>query len=1587
MSRIRSELEKSRAELLDLGLRNTLLNFRKLKTRGVEVVDELPGEVFRLLVRQERTMSFLAAPEELVEGEQRRVPGDLLIQWLEAHQIPVGGDGDDGPAERHRDTKLQTPYTGARLERLLLNTHYTARTAIEEQGVNTLYLALGMLRWFESAASEEERSAPLLLVPVSLDRTSARSRFRLRYTGEELGANLSLQAKLRAEFRIELPALPPAEDLEPERYFEEVAEAVREQDRWHVDGQAIHLGFFWFTKLLMYEDLDPARWPGEEALDQHPVMGDLLGDGFADHPSPFPDGVLLDEKIDPADLHPIRDADSSQTLAILDVQAGRNLVVQGPPGTGKSQTISNLIAESVARGRRVLFVAEKMAALDVVKRRLDEDGVGDACLELHSHRTNKRSLLEELQRTLRLGKPTLRGIEDLESLTAYRDRLNAYAAAVNAPIGESGVTPYRAYGEALAAGDRMGSERPPPVEERTGWADWTGADFRERTRILRELETLLATTGVLAEHPFWSSCRTTPLLPRDRDRLLQLLDELDRELRPGCESCEALAGLLGLQPPTSLPEARRLIAAAGRRSQMPRIDGMAIGDPAWREEEPLGELIENGLRYRRLRREFDPKLVPEAWERDVLALRTALMQFGHRWWRFLAPRYRRAIRDLRTLSRMPLPKALEERLPLVDTIRESQRLERTFEEQRGLGERLFGDHWRGGRSDWAHLKAACEWLRRVHAELAAGVLSPDFLACASSSPDAARLHAEAERADGHLNRLEERLRDLEGLLELRRAVEWLRAGGGIASAFEDLRERVARWREDPDSLHDVVRYNHLDAKLWEVGLGELSELATRWPAAGRHLADLFTYEWHGALVERTLDEREELARFEGRSHAEAIRAFRDLDRRSIETNRARVALAHWEQLPAANGGGQLALLRHEMEKKRRLLPIRRLMEKAGEAIQRLKPVFMMSPLSIATYIPPGSVRFDLVVFDEASQIRPVDAFGAILRGQQAVVVGDSKQLPPTPFFEKLLAEAEAEEEERAVTGDLESVLGLFVSKGAPERMLRWHYRSRHDSLIAVSNHEFYGDGLLIFPSPDHAKEELGVVLHHHPETVYEPGSKRYNLREAEIVAAAVMEHARRRPDLSLGVAAFSQSQAQVLQDQVELRRRESPELEGFFIDRIDEPFFVKNLENVQGDERDIILISVGYGRQQSGALRMNFGPLNQDGGERRLNVLITRARSRCEVFSNFRADEIDLSKTTARGLVALKRYLQFAEDGRLDLPQPSERPPDSVFEELVAEKVRGLGYEVHPQVGTGGFFIDLAVVDPRRPGRYLLGIECDGRSYHSARWARDRDRLRQQILEGLGWSLHRVWSTDWFRNPDRELRKIAESLERARASGAGAGEGSGREARESVPPDEADGEPFRRKTLNPRRYLTADPYRCADLSRLRRALKGHDLHICSAQWIAPWAVAVVEVESPVHESELVRRIVDAAGYQRAGSRLQEAVLGGTAYAAGRGEIERRGNFLWANGRDEITVRNRGALPPAARSMDRIALEEIEAAVLRVVEAAVGIDTDEAVVEVARLFGFARTTEGMREPIVRAISRLVEYGAIESSGGHLRLAGT
>ncbi len=441
---IQAILDVAREELLDLSLRNPLINYRLFKTRGVEVIDESPPDVYRLLVEEGKAMSFLPKPEP-EENDS------LLFE-------------DNGVANnrvQHTGNRLQTNHLSTELQSRLSTTKNTAQTALQEQGVTTLYLALGMLRWYESESSDRLHRAPLILIPVEIDRASVGERFYIRHTGEEIGTNLSLQEKLKLEFGIQLPLIAEADDPEQlniQNYYQEVDSAICHIPRWSIDECAIALGFFSFTKFLMYHDLDVTNWFGD-SLSEHSVLRALLTSGFQEPKSSInPSTPNIDKHLNPAETHHVVDADSSQALAIHDVSQGRNLAIQGPPGTGKSQTITNLIAEAIAKGKRVLFVAEKMAALDVVKRNLDEVGLGDACLELHNHKMNKKAVVNELKQTFNLGQQQRTLLEkEVELLINDRDRLNNYCQAVNTPIGESGITPFQAYGKLLAA-DRQLSE-------------------------------------------------------------------------------------------------------------------------------------------------------------------------------------------------------------------------------------------------------------------------------------------------------------------------------------------------------------------------------------------------------------------------------------------------------------------------------------------------------------------------------------------------------------------------------------------------------------------------------------------------------------------------------------------------------------------------------------------------------------------------------------------------------------------------------------------------------------------------------------------------------------------------------------------------------------------------------------------------------------------------------------------------------------------------------------------------------------------------------------------------------------------------
>ena len=1591
---ISAELEKSRRDVLDLSLRNPLLNFRPSKRRGLEVVDELSRELFRIIVQNERVMYFLAVPEGQVAPEPRSAdvsPSDVPAELLALLAEPVSDA--DGAAARHTDNKLQTALTLAGLNLRLRETSRQARLSIEEQGVNILYLALGMLRWYESDGSDTERRAPLVLIPVRLTQSSVRASFKLAWTKDEIEPNLSLEAKLKQDFNVRLPEMPSEDDLDIDGYLAMVERAVAKQPRWSVERNEIHLNFFSFSKLLIYKDLDPASWPEGNRPADHSLVQQLYGsDGFAGEPAAFDDSVGvggeggwgdgIGRDLGEAGLHPVVDADSSQTLAVLDAMAGRNLVIQGPPGTGKSQTITNLIGEALARGKTILFVAEKMAALEVVKRRLDTVHLGDACLELHSHKTNKRAVLDELNRTLKLGRPTARGgTEDRVLLEESRNRLNDYSRAVNTPVAESELTPHQLVGR-LARLESEGLVVEGGGLPIRGPESWNAEDFTRRRALAGELQELVGAIGIPRRHLWWA-CGRLHFLPTDVHLVRELVADASRAVRRLHRDSDALDKALrsvAVFEDLKRDDLERAIRTARRAVESPALLGADHRHPGWvAEAERMAEVASAARRYAEIRSRHDRVLMPEAWDQDVLAERQALGAYRDKWWRFLSRRYRDASRSVRGLCRDEAPDTVTQKIELVDAILEARRLRRAIAESNDLVARLFPALVLGERVD-AHrgLADAAEWLVRLHPEASAGLVDACIHGLLDDMPDRSGLGAAADACERATGVLADALDALGAAMELR--ADRAGAGGALGEwTYGDLSARLRDAHANVESAYDVVRFNQLERKASEAGIAEVAEAAAWREDAGRWLTELFEHACYGVWLDLAFRERPALAEFDGATHAGIVERFRELDVAQFHHNRALIAERHWRRLPRHHGGGQLGVLRREFQKKTRHLAVRVLMKRAGRAIQSIKPVFMMSPLSIAKYIPPGSVDFDLVVFDEASQVRPVEALGAIIRGTQAVVVGDSKQLPPTSFFDRM---ADDGEDEGSRTADLESILGMFCAQGAPERMLRWHYRSRHESLITVSNHEFYDDRLVVFPSPDAGKVDTGLVFRHHPDAHYQ--RRGINTVEAKTVARAVMEHARSTPGLTLGVAAFSNVQARRIEDEVDILRRRDPSCDEFFGGHPEEPFFVKNLENVQGDERDVILISIGYGKIDGGYLPMNFGPLNREGGERRLNVLITRARRRCVVYCNFVGADLDVRRSRARGVEALKTFLEYAEKGVIDIPRVTGREADSPFEDAVAARLRTRDFDVDHQVGSAGFFIDLAVRDPSRPGRYVLGIECDGAAYHSARSARDRDRLRQQVLEGLGWRIHRIWSTDWFRNPDMELGKTESAIRMARAAATGAPPASDpasspafeavttAKPRDAVKPLEREPEP-EVEVVAPTR-----PYEVADL---RIGELWVPLHEMPPGTLAKWIGRVVEVESPIHLDEVMARVRTAAGVGRSGSRIRAQMgLGVRAgEKEGRYRIDERG-FLWRLEHGAVEVRRRdGEMPGSLRDPARIASEEIGTALEHVVRASYGIEADDAVREAVRLFGYKQAGRKIRERFRGVLEELIEDGALAMDG--------
>ncbi|GGK22763.1 DUF3320 domain-containing protein [Salinarimonas ramus] len=1587
--RLEALLAEARTRLIETGTRNRLVHVNRAAKRpstlAIFVADT--DALFSRLVREGRPYRFApdpvlaaraAAGEPEPDGEQEKAQEGGGAFRTPMTFVTAELDASDEASAR-LDT-LQTRLGPAPLEKRLLRFFRDARLLEEEQGVNILYLAIGFLRWYEEERSETLREAPLLLVPVSLVRDARRSTYELRAREEDIGLNLPLSERLR-ELGVSLPPIPEAEEWVASDYFDAVEEAIAAKPRWSVDRRGVELGLFSFAKLLMFHDLEPDSWP-DRAILSHPLLQGLLVDGFPEALPPTESRPGdLDRRYAPADLLHVVDADHSQTLAIEAARREGNLVVQGPPGTGKSQTIANILAAAAHDGLTVLFVAEKMVALEVVHARLERAGLGPLCLELHSRAANKRLVAQELGKTLdgSVSAPDVSRSE--KRLREVRDALNAASHDLHAPIGETGTTPHRVLGDLARA---AGLGLPPPALAVETLATLSGEAYEAMLARAAILADLVARHGRADDHP-WRGTTRLSLQPLDLDRLVPSCAALAEALPQRIEAAGTYAAALGAGAPRTLGETTGLARALEALAQAP-------GDPDMRDgivalpEAALARcdalLAEAGEVISAI--EADIALfAPAALEARTADVRAALARGAGSFFARLGGAYRRSVAELSTWIVGEMPREPGKRLALVDRLIALRQRLATLDEIGREARDVVGPLWAGRRTDVASLRALVAWRRGP-----AKILGADL---ARSWPRL-RGFAGDERLARASREIDALVRD--SLAELTTIVETLgldlgRAFGAArleAIPAARLAERLGAWRDGTSRFSEWRSMADAETALAAAGAGDLARRLADGRLAPEHAAEELRHARAEALWRRALAERPGLAALEGLRRGDLVREFVRLEHARRGEVSALIRARHAAAMPRG-GQGEMGVIRGEVGKRRGHMALRRLIARAGSALQRIKPIFLMSPLSVAQYLPHGRIAFDLVVIDEASQVRPEDALGVLARGARVVVVGDAKQLPPTSFFDRLMADAgtadgeeedDAEEPAGALAGaakatELESILTLCEARGLPRTRLRWHYRSRHPSLIAVSNELFYQNDLVLPPSPEAALGEEGLVAIR-VAGAYDRGGTRTNAIEARAVVEAAARHAAERPERSLGIVTFSTAQRDLVSLLLDEARRTDPALDAYIAEREgEEALFVKNLENVQGDERDVILISVGYGPRRAGEPldSMAFGPVSSEGGERRLNVLFTRARLRCEVFVSFDSGDIDLGRARGRGPDALKRFLAFAETGVLDAASATGLDPESGFEEDVARAVGAMGYVADPQVGHAGFRIDLAVRHPARPGRWMLAVECDGAAYHGALWARERDRLRQEILEGMGWRFHRIWGTDWYYRREAELARLRAALESAEAERAPmlkpVLEIDGVIQEEAFAPPPAIGEPYR--VASPRAPAGREPHEATHAQALRVLRE------------------IVAVEGPIHAEELTRRYASAFGASRAGQRIVDAVARTLALQGGGEDALVESDGFWMT-RDQArapVLRDRSQAPAGLKAAGMIAPVEIAAALARALADNGAMSRDEIVVASARLLGFQRTGADLRARIGEIVEREVAAGRVVAEGGGVRLA--
>ncbi len=1545
-------------KLLDLSLRNNLLNIRITKN----------------------TLQLISAnldlfEDALADGDEFRImhkPTDWdnpLFDYGLYKSVSEADPITDLIKSELTQKRLRSYLTENELDKALTYLYRSSRTAMEENGANTLYIALGLLKWYETKSSERPRYAPILLIPVEIIRKSAAKGYVIRSREEETMMNITLLEMLRQNFNITISGLDPLpvddSGVNVKLIYSIIRNSIKNQPKWDVEEQAI-LGLFSFSKFIMWNDIHN----NSHKLIENNVVSSLMNGRIEWNVEECEvDAKTLDNTIPPNEIVLPISADSSQLEAIWEASEGRNFILHGPPGTGKSQTITNLIANALYRGKRVLFVAEKMAALSVVQRRLEAIGLAPFCLELHSNKTKKGMILSQLKETTEIVKttPPENFKQEAERIFALRTEMNTYIEALH-KVYPFGISLY----DAIVKYQQIDADPLFYIPE-------VLLSELDKNRLHQWDETLelLISTANACGHPYKHPLtgitigQYSSAIKDDASNSIQGLISLISDIRKQLSQLPDLFAEFEVYKDKK--NTKTVTDIIDKLLNIPELTAALLISPQLSEIlDEYKDVCEHGKNRDRLKQSL-----LSGFSEGVLSLDAKRMLFDwnqtlNKWFipRFLGQRsIKKQLIGYATyqLNNDQISSTLED----IIKFQSEQTYLKKYEDDMPL---YFKKYGRNGSEDWKTIEqiitdtSAINSLILEHAKdisKATNIKRVLSLQLSDGISTFRGMHGGALITINNLiPKLDQQEKLLYSVLGTREDILYKQSDNWIDSVLEQLNI----WLENLDKLKDWYQWLLVYNKMQALQIDFVADQYKDANIETANLLSIFYKSFYKAAIEYIISKEPNLQLFKGKIFNDTIEKYKRLVADFEQLTRKELIAKLAANLPSfireATQNSEVGILQRNIRNNARGISIRRLFDLIPSLLPRMCPCMLMSPISVAQYIDVDADKFDLIVFDEASQMPTYEAVGAIARGKNVVIVGDPKQMPPTNFFS-----VNSTDEDNIEMEDLESILDDCLALSMPSKYLLWHYRSKHESLIAFSNSEYYDNKLLTFPSPDNIESKVRFVpIDGH----YDKGKSRQNKAEAQAIVDEIVrrlkdEKLRKR---SIGVVTFSSVQQSLIEDLLSDVFMLNSQLESLALE-CEEPIFIKNLENVQGDERDIILFSVGYGPDKEGRVSMNFGPLNREGGERRLNVAVSRARYEMIIYSTLRSDQIDLNRTGAVGVAGLKRFLEYAEKGGQIVNRTQNTMSEFSINNLIASQLERLGYKVDTNIGCSGYKIDIGIVDKDNPFRYRLGIICDGENYRRAKMVRDREIVQNSVLRMLGWKILKIWTLDWWENPNAVLATIEDALI----------------AKET---DIVDIE-----VMTPQKNVETETETTVDISSpteiVEKNVSSYQISALmpsphgSEEFFYPGHRAailnqikeIMETEAPISKSLLCKRVLAAWGISRLGQRLDSylnELLQSTPFYVSHSEDL---SFYWLNEEHYLKydlfrtgLRDAVDLPPdeVANAMKYILTDEIS------------LPTTDLSRLSAQLLGFARGGSNVDAAMHRGIVKAMDNGYLKVDNG-------